>query len=192
MTKAEIRSLYRQKRRSLSKEEWQQRSEAIAERIFVSSLLDNRRVIHIFLPIEKQAEVNTWLIIHRLWREFPAIRIAVSRTDFTTGTMAHYELLPTSVLLTNQFQIPEPDPNTSLPIETPQIDVVFAPLLAFDEEGNRVGYGGGFYDRFLINCRADCPIVGLSLFDPVPLIDDTYEGDITLTHCVTPFRLYTF
>ena len=60
------------------------------------------------------------------------------------------------------------------------IDMVLVPGLCFDGDGHRVGYGKGFYDRFLKTCRPDCIKIGLSYFEPVESIDDVHEGDVRL------------
>jgi 5-formyltetrahydrofolate cyclo-ligase len=72
------------------------------------------------------------------------------------------------------------------------LDVVFIPLLAFDEKGNRVGYGKGFYDRFLAKCRPETVKIGLSFFEATPEITDVSPDDIRLDWCVTPEKVYSF
>ncbi len=72
------------------------------------------------------------------------------------------------------------------------IDWVLVPLLAFDRRGHRVGYGKGFYDRFLAGCRSDARKIGLSLFAPVVAIDDIGSQDVALDAVVTPDRVWTF
>ncbi|MFT7421185.1 MAG: 5-formyltetrahydrofolate cyclo-ligase, partial [Arcticibacterium sp.] len=66
------------------------------------------------------------------------------------------------------------------------------PLLAFDKKGHRVGYGKGFYDRFLENATENTTIAGLSLFEAEEAIEDIEETDVALHHLVTPQRLYSF
>ena len=84
------------------------------------------------------------------------------------------------------------EPAGGKPVSEDQIDVVIVPLLVFDEKGNRVGYGKGFYDRFLSRCREDVIKIGLSFFDAEKRIDDTDEFDIPLTYCITPGKIYEF
>ena len=72
-----------------------------------------------------------------------------------------------------------------------EVDVVLVPGLAFDEGGHRVGYGRGFYDRFLALCRPDCLKVGLSYFEPISQITDIHAGDIRLDLLITPERSIT-
>ncbi|GAB3895486.1 5-formyltetrahydrofolate cyclo-ligase [Larkinella knui] len=192
MTKAELRSEFRQKRRSLSEAEWQNRCEAISNQFFTFLRSRPVSVISTFLPIENQKEVDTWLIIRRLWQDFPAVRVAAPVTDLISGTLENYEITPETAFTKSRYNIPEPPPHSSFIVHRSSFDFVLVPLLAFDQTGNRVGYGGGFYDRFLTQCRPDCLKIGLSLFDPVARIDDVFEGDIALNFCVTPDRVWAF
>lgn len=77
-------------------------------------------------------------------------------------------------------------------MEPKKIEVVFVPLLAFDKQGNRVGYGKGFYDRFLKQCKTDVVKIGLSLFDAEEEIEDVLENDIPLDYCITPNKIHEF
>ena len=70
--------------------------------------------------------------------------------------------------------------------------MVFVPLLAFDTQGNRVGYGKGFYDTFLTNCKPETIIIGLSFFEAEAAIEDIFESDVPLNYCVTPEKVYKF
>ena len=70
--------------------------------------------------------------------------------------------------------------------------VVFIPLLAFDQKGNRVGYGKGFYDKFLEQCKPKTVKIGLSFFSTEEEISDIYKNDISLDYCVTPQTIYKF
>ena len=192
MTKAELRAAFRQKRRSLSEGEWKNRCEAISTQFFTFLSPKPVSVIGTFLPIESQKEVNTWLIIRRLWQEFPQIRVAAPVTDLETGTLENYEITPQTEFTKNRYGIPEPLSTSLFAIQNSLFDIIFVPLLTFDQTGNRVGYGGGFYDRFLAQCRPNCMKIGLSLFDPVDQIDDVYEGDIRMNFCITPDQIWVF
>ncbi|HMT07236.1 MAG TPA: 5-formyltetrahydrofolate cyclo-ligase, partial [Pyrinomonadaceae bacterium] len=97
---------------------------------------------------------------------------------------------PTSEFTESSFGIREPQTGNVVPLA--DIDCVLVPLLAFDMFGERVGYGGGFYDRFLSECRPDCLKTGLSLFPPVDLISDTNENDIKLDMVITPDAVFEF
>jgi len=195
MTKNELRRSYRQQRSALSSADWARRCEAITDQ-FMDWLVhwpkQKPLVLHSFLPIESQNEVDTWRIIRRLWREKPAVQIVVPVTDLVGGTMTHYPIDAGTQFKRNRYGIPEPSPILTAALLPDQFDMVLVPLLAFDHQGQRVGYGGGFYDRFLAQCSPGCLRVGLSFFKPVEPIQDVYEGDIPLSLCVTPSSVCHF
>jgi 5-formyltetrahydrofolate cyclo-ligase len=66
------------------------------------------------------------------------------------------------------------------------------PLLCFDKHGHRVGYGKGYYDNFLGDCRPETIKIGLSLFEVEDEIDAIYADDVPLNFCVTPDKVYPF
>ncbi len=123
---------------------------------------------------------------------YPKIQIAVPRVIPGTKEMEHFLLTPKTKLIQNRWKIPEPDPETSLKIEPQTLDAVFIPLLAFDNKGFRVGYGGGYYDRFLVQCRPDVIKIGLSFFEAIGQIDDLDSFDVAMNYCVTPFGVIQF
>ncbi|MDP5026727.1 MAG: 5-formyltetrahydrofolate cyclo-ligase, partial [Flavobacterium sp.] len=85
-----------------------------------------------------------------------------------------------------------PEPIDGLEVPDAKIDVVFVPLLAYDKQGNRVGYGKGFYDNFLNKCKPETIKIGLSFFPPEEKIDDVSESDVKLDFCVTPDAIFSF
>ena len=191
-TKSNLRKQFLAERKALPAEEVERRSLAIAERF-----LPAFHVIHTFLPIVQQNEVNTWLIIRRIWHEFPQISIAVSVTIPVNQSLTHYELTPETQLIENRWGIPEPATSDQRPVTvrrfgSEQLDVVLVPLLAFDLRGHRVGYGGGYYDRFLAECRPDCLKIGLSLFEPVEWIEGIEATDVPLDGCMTSRNFHWF
>ncbi len=94
----------------------------------------------------------------------------------------------------NDNNIPEPVdcPDASEEVPSNKMEVVFIPLLAFDKNGNRVGYGKGFYDKFLAECNPNTIKIGLSFFEPEGIISDVTTSDIQLDYCVTPYRIIKF
>jgi 5-formyltetrahydrofolate cyclo-ligase len=95
-----------------------------------------------------------------------------------------------STLVANRYNIMEPLHGEL--VDPLMIDVVFVPLLAFDMKGYRVGYGKGFYDRFLQRCSEDVVKIGFSYFEAVSTISDVHEYDVPLNFCITPMRVYEF
>lgn len=180
-------------RRALSAEEVEKQSQQITARLFADFFVDpTGLIVHTFLPIVRQNEVDTWPIIYRIWQNLPQIQVAVSVTDIATNRLAHYALTPETPLVENRLGIAEPQSKGCMAISSDQIDVVLVPLLAFDTRGHRVGYGKGYYDQFLSECRPDCLKIGLSLFEPILTISDVEPTDIRLDAGVTPKRTHNF
>lgn len=185
MKKSELRQSYLSGQKAISKEDREAKSEAIAKLFFQTFDLGSITHLHSFLPIEKFNEVDTRLIIEDVWRNYPNIRILVPRVDFETSEIRNLQFGPDTELTRNVWDIEEPADGEY--IETKLIDMVLVPGLSFDRNRHRVGYGKGFYDRFLMKCRADCRKVGLSYFEPVDRIDDAHDGDVRLDALVTPY-----
>ena len=190
MEKAELRKLMLQRRRAFSAEEVQQRSQRIADLFFQTFQLQPGQTVHVFLPIIRNNEVNTWCIIEQLRLEHPEVRVAVPVTDAEQLVLTHHHLTEESVLVENPWGIPEPQ-NAHI-IHAHEVDVVLIPLLAFDQVGHRVGYGKGFYDRFLADCRPDVLKIGLSLEPPVAGIADPNPFDVPLDYAITPEEVWDF
>ena len=187
MLKNEARNKYKTLRQRLSQEEIEEKSLAIANNL-LSLPVWEQTYFHVFLPIEAQKEINTEFILHLLSGKDK--EIVVSKSDFETRKMTHYLLTDNTKFKTNDYGIPEPVTGLEVPSKT--LDVVFVPLLAFDVVGNRVGYGKGFYDKFLAACRPETVKIGLSFFGPVDAVHDVFESDIKLDYCVTPNEIFTF
>lgn len=190
MKKSELRKIYIAKQKSLSDVERDKMSGEIAERFFAKFSLETIRFLHVFLSIEKNKEVKTDKLIELLWRDFPEIVTIVSRVNFETMTLENLKYDADTKLIKNKWHIDEPTGAELIEIE--QIDLVLVPLLAFDERGFRVGYGKGFYDKFLSECRKDVLKIGLSHFAPVAEISDINEFDVKLDYCVTPDEIQEF
>lgn len=189
MTKGELRTIYLEKLKTLSSEERAEKSRLIADQFFATFDLTNINFLHCFIPIEKFNEVDTSFIFKRIWSDFPSIHTVVPRACFRTGEMESLRFTHETELKQNAWQIHEPLHDEAVGIA--EIDIVLVPGLCFDKEMHRVGYGKGFYDRFLSKCRADCVKVGLSYFEPVDTIDDVSKYDMRLDYCVVPGEIFT-
>ncbi|RTY89281.1 5-formyltetrahydrofolate cyclo-ligase [Flavobacterium sp. GSP27] len=187
MNKTALRKKYKALRNFLSENEIEEKSLAVANKTLTLPLWE-KTYFHIFLPITEQKEVNTEFILHILSGKDK--EIIVSKADFATRKMTHFLLTDNTRIKKNEYNIPEPVDGIEVP--STKIDVIFVPLLAFDKKGHRVGYGKGFYDKFLSECKPDAIKIGLSFFEPEELITDIFEGDIQLDYCVTPNQVYKF
>lgn len=187
MTKAKLRIKYKQLRNTLSESDIEERSLAIANQLLQLPVW-YKTYFHVFLPIVEKKEVDTECLLHLLAGKDK--EIVLSKSDFETGKMLHYLLTENTKIKKNAYGIPEPVDGLEVPVS--KIDVVFIPLLAFDKQGHRVGYGKGFYDMFLAECKPETLKIGLSFFEAEDAIEDAWEGDIRLNFCVTPKTIYRF
>ncbi|TDW46015.1 5-formyltetrahydrofolate cyclo-ligase [Flavobacterium sp. 270] len=185
--KKALRLHYKNLRKDLSFDEVEEKSLAVANNVIQLPIWD-KTYFHVFLPIEEQKEVNTEYILHLLSGKDK--EIVVSKSDFETRGMTHFLLTDNTKIKKNEYNIPEPVNGLTVPSQT--IDVVFVPLLAFDVLGNRVGYGKGFYDKFLSECKPETIKIGLSFFESEDKIEDVFDLDIKLDYCVTPLKVYEF
>lgn len=187
MTKKEARIKYKKLRQELTIEERDEKSCAIANELLKLPIWD-KQYFHVFLSIQEHFEVDTEYILHILAGKDKDILI--SKSDFENSEMIHYLLTDGTKIRKNEYNIPEPVDGIEVPDS--KIDVVFVPLLAFDEKGHRVGYGKGFYDRFLSKCKLEVITIGLSFFGVEKEINDLHENDFALNYCVTPSKTYQF
>ena len=187
MFKKELRKKYKGKREKFTEQEIEEKSLAIANQLVQMDIWD-KTYYHLFLPIEEQKEVNTEYILNILQAKDK--EIVISKSDFATTSMSHFLLTDNTKIKKNEYNIPEPI--SGLPVPTEMIDVVIVPLLAYDKLGNRIGYGKGFYDKFLSECKPGVVKIGLSFFEPEELIEDLFETDVKLDFCVTSERVICF
>ncbi|MEZ4801790.1 MAG: 5-formyltetrahydrofolate cyclo-ligase [Gelidibacter sp.] len=187
MTKSELRVLYKKQRAELSEEFIETESLAIANQLLKLDIW-NKSFYHIFLAIAEMNEVNTDYILNILSGKDK--NIVISKSDFTTLKMTHFLLTDNSIIKKNAHKIPEPI--DGIEIETKKIEVVFVPLLAFDRQGHRIGYGKGFYDKFLSECPLKTIKIGLSFFEAEEKIEGVFDSDVALDYCVTPNKIYQF
>jgi 5-formyltetrahydrofolate cyclo-ligase len=187
MTKSELRKKYKLFRKNLSADHIEDLSLAISNQLLQLPIWAYN-FYHIFLSIEELKEINTDYILNILSGKDK--NIVISKSHMDTGLMTHFLLTDNTVLRKSSYHIPEPV--DGIEINENKIDVVFIPLLAYDKLGNRVGYGKGFYDRFLAKCKPETLKIGLSFFEAENEISDVNESDIKLDYCVTPNKIYTF
>lgn len=183
-----IREVHQKLRKTLSGEECSRLSQKIANQFFSSIDLSTVRTLHTFLPIVSKNEPDTWLIIERLQKEFPQVRLSIPKVH--DDHLVNFYFDRKEQLQKNQWNILEPVNGEQTPIAS--IDLVLVPLLAFDSTGNRVGYGKGFYDKFLSKCRTDCKKVGLSFFESTDQLIPANFYDVRLNAVVTPTTIFHF
>ncbi len=189
MLKKDARAEYRQKRLSMTVDEATKADDLMliqfqsADIPFLNSVLS-------YWPIEENNEPNTHLFTEYLRFRNPEIRIAYPVADFDTIRLTAVAVDIDTGFIKAHLNIFEPSEGE---IMTPrELDMVIVPLLAFDKKGFRVGYGKGFYDRYLSECRDDCLKVGFCYFEPLEALEDCDEFDVPLNLCITPQTVYVF
>ncbi len=189
MTKADLRTIYKQKRNLISPTERSKLSDLLLIN-FQKLDLPYIQCVHSYLAMYDKTEIDTHQILGYLEFSNPGLQIIVPKINIETGQMEHYIYNDDTELSMNDFGIAEPVNGEKVAVNS--IDVVLTPLIAFDKNGYRVGYGKGFYDKFLHQCRDDVIKIGLSFFDAEETIDDLSQFDIPLDYCVTPQTVYRF
>ncbi|WGO84271.1 5-formyltetrahydrofolate cyclo-ligase [Arsenophonus apicola] len=181
-----IRQTVRQYRRQLTWEQQHSAADKITQLALAHELI--RSASHLGLFLSYDGEINTDPLIKNLWAQNKKVYLPVLHP------FNHYQLLflhyrPDTLLTKNRFNIAEPTLNVMDVIPITQLDVLFVPLVAFDKQGQRLGMGGGFYDRLLSNWHKkhfypiglahDCQLV-----DKIP----TAPWDIPLPEIITPSK----
>lgn len=185
MTKSELRTFYKSKRNEISSEKVNELSLQILEHLKSMPIWENSN-FHIFIPILNQNEINTLPIIDYLFQFGKNVIVPKVQGDKMLSCLIDKN----TAFESGKFNVPEPkyyqlfDPK--------EIDVIIMPMLICDQKGNRIGYGGGFYDRFLQECRNDVIKIGLNFFEPIQKMDEIYESDVPLNYCVTGDEIVSF
>lgn len=187
MKKIEARRIYKDKRVALS---------AVEKKLYDDLLLINFQklqlphlfYVHSYFAVAAKNEIATDHLLYNLEFRNPELKLVIPKME--KDRLVHFEYNEQTKTIVNKWGIVEPLNGHSVSEE--QLDLILVPLLAFDEHGYRVGYGKGYYDKFLRKCRPDALKIGLSYFDAVPHFDDTEDFDIPLNYCITPHRNYEF
>lgn len=190
MTKSELRKIFLAQRLGLPPEERSAKSHRIAGLFFSHVDLSSVSLLHSFIPIEKFNEIDTFFIINEIRSKSAEVKISLPKVDLQMEEIVSLPFDSEDALTVNLWELREPVDGE--PVDPAIIDLVLVPLICFDKLGNRVGYGKGYYDKFLKTCRPDCVKVGLSFFPPVEQIEESHSGDVRLDMCITPECVYRF
>lgn len=189
MTKKELRKIYKEKRSQLAFHQAEKYNDLILIN-FQRLQLPFISCMHTYLSSEKLNEPDTSAIVRYLQFKNPGLTVLAPKVDFVSGKMQHLHFHEEAELAENEYGILEPISGAFL--NANEIDLVLVPLLAFDKNGFRVGYGKGHYDKFLATCRKDVIKVGISFFGPVDAIEDINQFDIAINFCITPEEVFQF
>ena len=190
MTKQALRELYKQKRAALTEKECLRMNDLLLIQFQQMEIDYNTNILLSYWPLEQFAEVNTFLMTDYLQFRLPGLQLAYPVADFKDHSMKILLVNNDTDFKKNAYGIAEPVNGPQ--IDPTDIDMIFVPLLAFDKTGHRLGYGKGFYDRFLPACREDCVKIGFSYFEPLEAINGVSHFDVPLTTGITPENIYEF
>jgi len=193
MKKSEIREIALAERKSWSQEKFEWMNSELLNQIkaFIQPLPRNLMLMS-FQSMEHQREVLTSPIHSLLINEPYYHQLIFSKVEKNTSQLIPYLTDKKSTFIVSDWGILEPTEETSVRLNPKDIDVVFIPLLAVDTQGHRVGYGKGFYDRFLAQVKPDVIKIGLSLEEPIEPIEDLNPYDIALDFAIAPDATYRF
>jgi 5-formyltetrahydrofolate cyclo-ligase len=177
--KEQVRQKLLEIRRRMTETDYQDYSGRIISRVKKLECFKISEVIHCYVSINERREVNTHPLIKELLSG--SKKVVVPVMQMKEGGLNHIQLNRFSDLEPNRWNVPEPSAGKETPVE--KLDLILVPMVGGDDQKNRIGYGGGFYDRFLKN--VPCPSIGL-LFDEC-LIDriPAEPFDVPLTKIVT-------
>jgi 5-formyltetrahydrofolate cyclo-ligase len=181
-------------RRSLSRHERRQRADALCRHLFNQPLFANSRRLAVYLPTD--GEVDTATIIARAWDHGKQVYLPVL-VPYLHNRLWFARYTADTHLVSNRFGIAEPAVVHRQRVEPHALDLVLTPLVGFDAQGNRLGMGGGFYDRsfaFLLRRRAwrKPRLVGLAYtFQQLPQLP-AQPWDVPLTGVVTDSAWHPF
>jgi len=180
-----LRSHYKKKRLSLTKQEVDHLSQRVFKQLDKLNIWKFKHY-HIFISISKYNELDTSSIIYKLKSEQKIIIVP----KISNNELVHVAINDETEFSLNKYGIEEPSDGNHFIIEN--LDLIFIPLLAFDLEGHRVGYGKGYYDKFLKLTNNSSLKIGLSFFDPINKIQDIDDNDVKLDYCITPTQVHKF
>lgn len=146
-----LRQQIREKRQALTPQQQQLAAQSLCRNIAKHPALSSAQHIAIFRSFD--AEINTQPTIEYLWQQGKQIYLPVFH-PFSKRHLLFLRYTPQTVMKTNSFGISQPVLDVRHVIPFSQLDIVFTPLVAFDERGYRLGMGGGYYDRMLVNYQA--------------------------------------
>ena len=188
MTKAQLRKNYQVKRNALSAVQ-RQKLEDLMLIQFQQLNIEIPECIMTYAPFEKTNEFDPTLITDYCYFKNPRQLLfypVMGRDQSMNCVLVDDETL----FENNKYGISEPvDAEIRVADE---VDLIIVPLLAYDVRGHRVGYGKGYYDRFLRDCRDDVLKIGFSFFEPEQVIPEVNRYDVKLDYCITPHRIYSF
>ena len=187
MDKATARKLYREKRLALTEAEKDKMEDLILIQFQAFNPVIPDHVMT-FAPMEEKKEYDPYLVMEYCRFKNPAVQFYFPLTK--GDEMVACAVTDDQAFVKNEWGILEPLDAQAVPPTIPEM--ILVPLLAMDKRGHRVGFGKGYYDKFLAICSPDALTVGFTFFEPEECISGIGKHDIALKACITPDAFFTF
>ncbi len=181
--KEALRTRLLRQRRSIPEPEYYGASADIIERLKDLEEYQQAKTIHCYVSMNKRHEVETQVLIKEMLSK--GKKVVVPKTNMGDGTLSNFRLHSFDDLEENKWGVLETENGEEVKAE--ELDLVIVPMVGGDENGNRIGYGRGFYDRFLRNL--ECPKIGLLFEDNVLKKIPTEKFDVPLDKIITEKRI---
>lgn len=160
MDKSTIRSSLLKDRKSMTEDARTRANKRIFKRITGLNAWKKGRTLLLYLPVN--GEADTWPLFEEGLARKCRVLLPCCRKD-EPGCMDFFRVMHKNQLALGAYNIPEPDTDVCVRMDDPQADIVLVPGVGFDRKGHRIGYGGGYYDRFLTRHPMDhALIIGLA------------------------------
>lgn len=186
----QIRTEIRQRRRNLTPKQQEHFAHQAAERVATHPRIQSASTISVFISFD--GELDTTPLTERLWTEGKQLCLPVLH-PFSIGNLLFLRYTPETVLIRNRLRILEPALDVTKIIPLSQLDIILTPMVAFDQHGQRLGMGGGFYDRTLENWRnSNLYPIGLAHDCQQVSVLPVEEWDIPLPEIITPDRVWAW
>ncbi len=199
-SRVDLRKTMRSRRQKLTKLQQQQASESFKQRLIKHDKVNKAKRIALYLTNDSELDVISF--IHWCWQQNKEVFIPVLH-PFCSGHLLFLRYQQDTVLIKNKYGILEPKLNVNQVCPINQLDILFTPLVAFDNTGARLGMGGGFYDRTLARWyKEQKSILKVTTTKPYPIgiahdcqqvaAIPTEIWDIPLPEIITPSKNYYF
>lgn len=169
-----------QNRLKLSLEAIKTKSDTITNKVIELNLIEGKN--NVMLYVDFRNEVMTKRLINYVLKNH--ITLILPRIDMKTRTMSLHIVNDLKDLVLSSYGILEPPYDLPM-IKEEDVDLIISPGVAFDREGYRLGYGGGFYDRLLSQKRKEVPVVSLAFDLQIVKQVPTEPHDIQVNYIVT-------
>ncbi len=180
-----LRKAFKEKRSKINLTQYKYLCKCIYNNLIKLKIWD-KEFFHIYLSNDSKKEVSTNDIVSLLIKKNKKVIVP----KICDEQLIHFELDLNTEFIINKLGIREPI--TDVEFDKSLIEIIIVPLLVFDRKGQRVGYGGGYYDKFMSDVPNNVVKIGLSLFEPVEEINDIYANDIKLNFVITPSKIHSF